>query len=122
MSETTGEATTAEAGDATPAGAVASPDADLLRLLADLRREQALLDRWNADDGVPWAEGEAANARWWEVVRQIIGTEARTAEGVRAKAEAVRLAVDGIVSEESRDPGHQAALALVSDVLRLVSA
>ena len=75
-------------------------DAQLLQLLATLRTEQALLDRWNASDGVSWADGEAANARWWAVLRKLLPIPARTAAGVRAKAEAVRLAINGTMPKE----------------------
>jgi hypothetical protein len=105
-----------------PAAAEGGPDAGLLRLLAALRTEQAFIDRWNMGDGVPWAEGEAANARWWAVLRKLLPIPALTAEGLRAKAEAVQITIDGMMTEESRDAGHEAALALVCDLVRLVQA
>lgn len=97
-------------------------DAQLLQLLATLRAEQAMLDRWNASDSVSWAEGEAANARWWSTLRRLLPIQARTPAGVRAKAEAVRLAIHGTVGKGQMEVGYEAALALVRDVLAMVAA
>jgi hypothetical protein len=72
---------------ATPDGAVddAEVDAELLALCIAFMAEHAIIEAWNAGD-LSEAVGEAANDRWWALVRKIEGIPAWTWEGVRAKA------------------------------------
>lgn len=95
----------------------ADPDARLLRMVADLRAEQAHLDRWNSTDELSWAEGEAASLRWWRLARLIVRTPPNSGAGIRALAEAAQMAVRMLAPADA-DLETQFAVALAASVLR----
>ncbi len=64
-------------------------DGELIRLCAEIPGCKATIDCYNRDSASD-AEWEAADGRWDELVEQIIDTPARTPEGIRAKAAALR--------------------------------
>ena len=104
------------AGAIPAAPASAHPDAALIAAVSQLRVEQAHLDAWNVGT-LDETEGEAAGLRWWQLLERIAATRARTAEGMRAKAEATRLAIAGFVGSGAADMPHHLALSLTGDML-----
>ena len=92
-------------------------DGDLLALCALLEAQQAevrrVADDPNDEDMIKL---DAALDGWWETVDEITATPARTPEGVRAKAGAVRTAVVGTSGDAC--PSVKAMLAsLLTDML-----
>ena len=75
-------------------------DARLLALHRDLARHDAALRHYKATGGGSPdfldrdAELDALLTNWWNVTRQMEATPARTAEGLRAKADALRMVLE----------------------------
>jgi hypothetical protein len=91
-------------------------DGELLRLCAEMEERQADVVRINRASGASDAELDAVLDDWWGTVEDITDTPARTPEGVRAKAGAVRTAIVGTYGD--RSPKVTDLLAsLLSDML-----
>ena len=89
-------------GSPRPAEPVSGEDAELIALCAALARQHALVDAIQEEghhlppDITPASEAQerrldAAPDDWWATAERIEATPARTAGGLRAKAEAMRL-------------------------------
>jgi hypothetical protein len=96
------------------------PDGELLRLCARLERWDRERKRMNREDldGHDYTDEEldAVLDPWWETVVEITETPARTPEGVRAKAGAVRMAIVG-TSGDSCPQVTAMVASLLSDML-----
>lgn len=83
--------------------AAASPDAELLAAVAELRRCDAAVDAMNANR-VAEADCDAISMAWNEAVDAFGNMEAQSAAGLRAKATAFLMAVQQIRNID-RDDG-----------------
>ncbi|HVY15952.1 MAG TPA: hypothetical protein VHB27_12045 [Rhodopila sp.] len=108
----------AVAGPATAEALPASSatDAELLALADEFHHLTGRIHAWNAGE-IDSEEGEAANADWWDCMREMIDIPATSHQGLKAKArsalEALELVAD---SQHSGEDLARAVLAQMAQV------